>query len=104
LSEVWITIAALAVTTGLIRSAGPVLLGGRDLPGPLQDVIALLAPALLAALVVAETIGSPTGGALDVDERLAGVTAAGFLLVRGRSTLVAIAAAAIVTAALRAIS
>lgn len=103
MSDVWITIAVLAVATAAIRASGPVLLGGRELPGRLQGVIALLAPALLAALVVVETIGAPAGGALNIDERLVGVTAAGIVLVRGRSTLVAVAVAALVTAGLRAI-
>ena len=31
MTEVWITIAVLTVTTALIRASGPVLLGGRDL-------------------------------------------------------------------------
>jgi branched-subunit amino acid transport protein len=103
-TEIWITIGVLAVTTALIRASGPVLLGGRELPGRVQGVIALLAPALLAALVVVETIGAPEGGSLDIDERLAGVTVAGIVLVRGGSTLPAVAIAAIVTAALRAIA
>jgi branched-subunit amino acid transport protein len=103
MSDVWITIAVLAVATAAIRASGPVLLGGRELPGRLQGVIALLAPALLAALVVVETIGAPAGGALDIDERLAGVTAAGIVLVRGGSTLWAVAVAAVVTAGLRAV-
>jgi branched-subunit amino acid transport protein len=102
-TEVWITIGVLAVATAMIRASGPVLLGGRDLPSRLQGVITLLAPALLAALVVVETIGAPEGGALDVDERLAGVAVAGVVLVRGGSTLPAVALAAVVTAALRAL-
>ena len=64
-TEVWVTIAVLAVATAAIRAAGPVLLGGRDLPAPLQGVIALIAPALLAALVVVETLGAAEGGALE---------------------------------------
>jgi branched-subunit amino acid transport protein len=103
LTEVWVTIGALAVITAVIRAAGPVLLGGQELPARVQDVIALLAPALLAALVVVETIGSPAGGSLDVDERLAGVAAAGLVLVRGGTSLPAVAVAAVVTAGLRAL-
>ena len=77
MTEVWVTIAVLAVATAAIRAAGPVLLGGRELPAPLQGVIGLVAPALLAALVVVETVGAPEGGALDVDARVLGVGAAG---------------------------
>jgi branched-subunit amino acid transport protein len=104
MSAAWITILVLTVLTVAIRAAGPVLLGGRDLPPAVRDVIALLAPALLAALVVAETVGVPEGGALDIDERLAGVLAAGGVLYAGGSTLPAIAAAAVVTAGLRAVA
>ena len=42
---------------------------------PFQGVIALVAPALLAALVVVETVGAPEGGSLDVDARVLGVGA-----------------------------
>ncbi len=55
MSEIWVTIGVLAVGTALIRASGPVILGGRELPQRVMDVIALLAPALLAALVVVET-------------------------------------------------
>ena len=104
MSAAWITIIALTVITAVIRATGPVLLGGRDLPPPVRDVITLLAPALLAALVVVETVGAPEGGALDIDERLAGVAAAGGVLYAGGSTLPAIAVAAVVAAALRAVT
>ncbi|MGH2994418.1 MAG: AzlD domain-containing protein, partial [Solirubrobacterales bacterium] len=59
MSEVWITVAVLAVTTSIIRASGPVLVGGRELHPRLFGVIALFAPALLAALVVTETLGRP---------------------------------------------
>jgi branched-subunit amino acid transport protein len=102
-TEVWVTIAGLTVATALIRASGPVLLGGRDIHPRLQGVIALLAPALLAALVVVETLGAPAGGALEVDERVLGVGAAGVVLVRGGSALPAVAVAAVVTAGARAL-
>ena len=34
MTEVWITIAALAVATALIKASGPVVFGGRSLPAP----------------------------------------------------------------------
>ena len=97
MSQVWITSAA-------IRASGPVLLGGRELPAAVRGVTALVAPALLAALVVVETLGAPEGGALDLDARVAGVGAAGAVLALRGSALPAVAAAAIVTAVLRAIA
>jgi uncharacterized membrane protein len=104
MSEVWITIAALALASAAIRASGPVLLGGRMLPGRVRDVIALIAPALLAALVVVETVGAPEGGALEVDPRIAGVAAAGGALALGGSMLPAVTVAAVVTAVARALS
>jgi branched-subunit amino acid transport protein len=103
MTEVWATIAALAVTTALIRASGPLLLGGRELPSPVQGVIALLAPVLLAALVVVQTLGEPSGSELVVDERALGVGAAGIVLVRGGSALPAVMVAAVVTALARAV-
>jgi uncharacterized membrane protein len=102
MSDVWVTIAALAVTTVAIRAAGPVLVGGRELHPRLFGVIALVAPALLAALVVVETFGRTDGG-LEVDERAAGVAAAGAALAVRAPILVVIAAAAAVTALARAL-
>jgi branched-subunit amino acid transport protein len=104
MSEVWITIAVLAIVTAVIRASGPVLLGGREMSEPVRGVIAVVAPALLAALVVVETLGAPEGGALEPDARIAGVGAAGAVLALRGSALPAVALAATVTAALRAIA
>jgi branched-subunit amino acid transport protein len=100
-TEVWVTIAVLTVGTAAIRTAGPVLLGGRELPEALRGVIGLIAPALLAALVVVETIGAPEGGELELDARIAGVAAAAGAIAAGWSMLPVVATAALVTAALR---
>lgn len=103
MTEVWVTIAVLAVATAAIRASGPLLLGGRELPGPARGVVVLLAPALLAALVVAETVGAPAGGELELDARVAGVGAAAIALGLGARTLPVVALAAAVTAGTRAI-
>ena len=103
MTDVWVTIAVLAVLTAAIRATGPLLVGGRVLPVRLQGVIGLIAPALLSALVVVETLGAPEGGALEVDARIAGVAAAGGALALGASTLPVVALAAVVTATIRAI-
>jgi branched-subunit amino acid transport protein len=101
MTEVWITIGVLAVATAAIRAAGPVLLGGRELPPRLIGVVALLAPALLAALVMTQTLGAPEGGELEVDGRAVGVAAAAGVLVLGGTTLPAVTVAAAVTALAR---
>jgi branched chain amino acid efflux pump len=102
MTDVWITVAALAVTTAAIRASGPVLVGGRDPHPRLFGVIALLAPALLAALVVTETFG--WDGSLVVDERAAGVAAAGAALALRAPIIAVILIAAAVTALTRALA
>lgn len=52
MSALWVAIVAVALASAAIKAAGPVLVGGRELPPRANAVIALLAPALLAALVV----------------------------------------------------
>ena len=65
-------------------------------------MVPLLAPALLAALVVTQTLSDADG--LSVDERLAGVGAAAAVLAwRHDAMLAAIAVAAAVAALLRAL-
>ena len=103
MTEVWVTIGVLAVATAATRAAGPVLFGGRDMHPRLREVVALLAPALLAALVVTQTFGDPEGG-ITVDERVPAVAAAGLLLAwRPKALLPAIALAGVVAALLRAL-
>jgi len=53
----WLAILAVAVVSFAIKAAGPLLLTGRELPAWSGAVIALLAPALLAALVVVDVLG-----------------------------------------------
>lgn len=102
MSDVWITVVLLAVTAAIIRAGGPMAMGGRNLGRRGDAVIGLLAPALLAALIVVQTVGGEDG--LEVDERVAGVAAAGALLVWRRDAMLpAVAIAALVTAGLRAL-
>jgi branched-subunit amino acid transport protein len=100
-TEVWITIAVLVVATAAIRASGPLLLGGRELPAPAMGVIALVAPALLAALIVVETFGAPEGGSFELDARIAGVGAAAIALRGGARLLTVVVLAAAVTALVR---
>jgi branched-subunit amino acid transport protein len=102
MSVAWTTIGALAVATFLIKACGPVLLGGRELPGWGLHLIALVAPALLGALVVVETFGKDKD--LVVDARAAGVVAAGAILAARLSVLWAVGAAAAAAALVRAIT
>jgi branched-subunit amino acid transport protein len=102
LAEAWTLFALMFVTTALIRASGPVALGGRELPPRVTGVIALLAPALLAALVMSETFRGE-GTELIVDERALGVAGAGIVMLTKGSILWALAVAMIVTAGTRAL-
>jgi branched-subunit amino acid transport protein len=102
LTSTWTAIVVLALATAAIRAFGPLALGGRDLPPRVMAVVALLAPALLAALVITETLGAEEG--VTVDARLAGLSAAGVAIAARRPPLVVVLIAAAVTALLRAVS
>ena len=102
MADAWVLVAALIVTTVLIRASGPVLLGGRELPPRANAVIGLLAPALLAALVVTETFRSDDGE-LIVDERALGIAGAGVVLLLRGPMLLALAVAMALTAGARAL-
>jgi hypothetical protein len=97
----WIAVAVVGAATIAIKGAGPVAFAGRPLPRALALVMPLLAPCLLAALVVGQTLGD--GRALVVDARLAGVAAAAVALLVRAPLLVVLAAAAGVAAAARAV-
>ena len=99
MTSVWITIVAVAFARAAIKAVGPVMVGGRDLPPRVVAVVALLAPALLAALVVTETFGEERH--LVLDERAAGVAVAGVALTLRASVLVAVALGAVATALIR---
>jgi branched-subunit amino acid transport protein len=97
----WALVAACALITAAIKAAGPVALGGRELPAPFTRVVALLAPALLAALVLTSALAD--GRHLAAGADTAGVAVAGVLLWRGGPLVLAVVVAAGVTALLRAL-
>jgi uncharacterized membrane protein len=100
MTTLWISIAAVALASATIKAAGPVLVGGRELPQRALSVIALLAPALLAALVVTQTFGGDRH--LVLDERAVGVGVAAVALALRAPVLLAVALAAVSTALVRA--
>ena len=87
-----------AVTVAL-KAAGPLLLGGHQLPAGVLGATRLLAPALLAALVITQAVAGPDG--LTMDVRSLGLTAAVIALLLGAPMLVVIVAAAAATALAR---
>jgi Branched-chain amino acid transport protein (AzlD) len=101
-TAVWITVAALALGTAVLKLAGPLALGGRPMSASALNVVELLASALLAALVVVETFGK--GRALVVDARVLGVAFAVVALWRRAPMIVVVVGAAAVTALARLLS
>jgi len=90
----WIVIAIVGAVTMIFKASGPVLLGRRELPPRVASVVEVLAPAMLAALVVTQTVGGDR--AIVLDERLAGVVAGGVAVwLRAPLVIVMIVAGAI---------
>jgi branched-subunit amino acid transport protein len=102
MSAVWTTIAGLTVVTAAIKATGPLALGGRELPEWAMSIIALLAPALLAALVMVETFSDEHE--LVIDARAGGVAAAAVALALRASLPVTVTVAAVVASGLRLVS
>ena len=102
MSGALVLVVLSAVVTMTIKAAGPLVLGSHPLPAPAQRMMALLAPALLTALVLTNTLAS--GRHLVVDARAAGVAAAAVCIAVRAPILVAVVAAAAVTAGLRAVT
>jgi branched-subunit amino acid transport protein len=92
-------IGGCALVTAAIKAAGPLALGGRELPGWFTGVVILLAPALLAALVATETLAD--GRELAVGADTAGVAAGGLVAWRTGSIIACVVVSAAATALLR---
>ncbi|MFL5961218.1 MAG: AzlD domain-containing protein [Gaiellaceae bacterium] len=99
----WATIGALAAGTAVIKAAGPVALGRRQPSERMSSVISLIAPALLSALVIYETVHTGTRG-ITIDARVGSLAAAGIALLLRLPLIVVIAVAAATGAGLRAVS
>ena len=102
MTDVWLTIGGLFAATVAIKAAGPLIVGGRELPQGAYSVIALLAPALLTALILTDTFAR--GQALTVDARAAGLLSAGVAAALRAPLLVIVLVAAVAAAAVRAIT
>ena len=101
-TTVWITVAGLIATTFAIKAIGPLLFGGRGLPGTLARVIPKLPSALLAALVLTETVDGPHRSVV-IDARSAGLVMAAIALALRVPLIGVVLLAAGATALLRAI-
>ena len=102
MSTVWLVVLVVGAATIALKAAGPVLLGPRTLPEPVARVVALLAPVLLSALVVTQTVGGDNE--LVLDARLAGVGAGAVAIVARAPVPAVVIVAAAATALVRLVS
>jgi uncharacterized membrane protein len=98
----WVTIAALCAGTVLFKATGPLALRGRGVPERAMRVIALVAPAVLVALVVHQTLGGTRPG-FAIDARVVGLAVAGAGIAARLPMLVIVVLAAVATAFARAL-
>ena len=94
-----LVVLLLGGATYLLKAAGPLLLGNRELPPRLGALASLVPAPLLAALVVVSV--AVDAGSVVLDARAAGLAAAAVVLWRGGGFVPTIVAAAVVTAVLR---
>ena len=97
MTTAWVVVAVLFVGTATMRAAGPVAFGGRSLSGRGAGVVGLVAPALLGALVVYETVNAG-GRGIELDARLLGLAAAALALALRLPLIAVVLVAAVVTA------
>ena len=102
MSDVWLAVAVIGIAAMVMKAAGPVAIGGRELPRQAGGLVAALAPALLAALIVTQVFGGDRK--LVLDARALGIAAAALLVWLRAPVLVVVVVAAGVTAAVRAVS
>ena len=96
MNAAWTAVLVVGLATVAIKAAGPVLAGERQLPERGSRILDLLAPALLAALVATQAFGDDES--LVLDERGAGLLAAGVAIVLRAPLLVVILVAAVTVA------
>ena len=101
MTGVWIAVGCVGAATVAFKATGPLVLGGCELPARLGGVLALLAPVLLAALVLTQAVAGDRRYVFDA--RLAGLAAAAVAIRLRAPLLVVVIAAAAVTAGIRAL-
>jgi branched-subunit amino acid transport protein len=95
----WLAALVVTVATSLMKASGPLALGDRQLPPSALKVTSLLAPVLLAGLVVVD-LGGAKWNALDWTEVI-GVGVAGLARLLKAPMLLAVVCGVATTALLR---
>ena len=101
-TRAWVLIAVVGACTIALKGLGPLVIGGRSLPRPLLGVVALLAPTLLAALIVTQAFAD--GRHLVIDARAAGLSVALVAVLLRAPVLVVVVLAASTAALARAVA
>ena len=94
----WTPLLALCAVSYALKAIGPLLVGGRVLGSQVRRALDLIPVPLLAALILAQTLGD--GHRLVIDARLPALGVAAILVWRRAPFLLVVLAAA-ATAALR---
>ncbi len=100
MSTVWWVVLGLIVVCSATRMIGPAVLGDRELPAPARRVVMMLAPALLAGLIVTQLAGDRWTGM--ETGLVVGVAAAGVARLLRAPGIAAVFVGAAVAAAVRA--
>jgi branched-subunit amino acid transport protein len=98
----WISVLAIGAGTVVLKAVGPVGVANKELHPRAAELLAMVAPAILAALVVTETFAD--GRHLVIDARIAGVAAGAVAAVVRAPLWVVVIAGALATALVRLLS
>jgi branched-subunit amino acid transport protein len=98
-SAAWISVLAIGAGTVVLKAVGPVGVANKELPPRAAELLSMVAPAILAALVVTETFAA--GRHLVVDARIAGVAAGAVAALLRAPLWVVVIAGALATALVR---
>jgi branched chain amino acid efflux pump len=101
MTAAWVAVIGVGAATVALKGAGPLVFANRPLPRSVAAVMPLLAPCLLAALVVSQTLAD--GRSLTLDARALGVVGAAVALWLRAPLLVVLATAAGIAAGARAL-
>jgi hypothetical protein len=97
----WLVVAVVGAGTIALKGIGPAAVGDRELPPLIASLVGVLAPTLLAALVVTQSVSADDG--ITADARLVGVGAAAVAIALRAPLLVVVIVAAATTALIRAL-
>lgn|SRR5215475_602433 len=101
MTGVWVMVIAVGCVSVALKAFGPVAIGGRELPVPVQRLVAFMAPTLLAALIATQIFGGERR--LVLDARAVGLAAAAAALALRLPALLVVVIAAGATALTRAL-